>query len=701
MLTRCHYTNDFKSVYIDDYIATLDKLPEKNFVIIYHNVPEIKGLSFYYNSIFNLSLSKYKTIYTSEPYTVYYEPLDSSRSCDSKFPIDKINSIINIACVRTDILYVIFLITPNPIDPINLMDLTNPNIHLVNLNQLNPSFNLDLLIKYKIKIIDTNISKEVIGLTYEIEDMLKPIIFIKSSRLPNFLNWIKYTIEDFEKLVICEELVAQTKPDIEKQIIGLKNIMCEDNFSITKTKFLHTINYYNSFVSQYQKSKLSELISSTNVQFSMIQNNNICENLTQTNQADSLFSKSLKITTPFITWKQSKTFASNKIKTKRINIKINPIDQMIKTNPHFIKSIDEYTSSISLSNWYEEYENNSCMGLLINIQTEYPDRMGWTTDTINVKVTNTLIGRDQIYDGHEFFWNQNYCLDNGKMETNLISGTGIGSGNTLLPLYINKFHWDIAKNFLEEQISIGITQNPYLFKPIMLGIYSHVLIKIISDIVTSGCSNPLIKTLIWVGLTIKKLDQIYLSSTNQDIRVYLSDYFFKWLDGTDCGSQMSKKQIFKIYENITRYNMKDDFRTKKDIQFLSPVDILNTSVNKPNITDFENFVIFTNLPINKYISNLIKQADESYGCIDDISPDLIELKNTIKSNEKFFKFKDMFGKLEFDQAIQVFTYQCFLSRTPKLKSRLESTIGLIDFTCENLTDQMILTQLIKLNGIIG
>jgi len=698
MISRCYYINDSKFTYTDDYVIRLPKIKSKNFIVIYHNVPEMTGLDFYNQLIDNLY--SYKTVYTSEPNTVYYTPLDSSKPCDSKFDIGQLDSIIKIACVRLDTLYVVFVITPNPV--ILSKNLISP-IQCINFSQFDRKLP-DNLLKYQIKIKDTNIHKDLIGTTWEFENS-ELVIFICSSNLSNFSCWIKYTVDGFDRDEKFQDLLFVSNPDIEAQILGLKNLIMsvtKENFYSVKTKFLHTARYYNS-LSQDQKFKLSELMGSANIVFSMTQNSIMCENLSETNVADSLFSKSFKTTPPFITWKQSKTLAANKNKASTQSIDMTqPIDltQLIKSDPLFIKSMDQYVSSISLSNWYEEYENRSCLGLLVNIQATYSDKMGWTTDTINIKITNTLIARDQIYDGHEYFWNQNNRLDNGKMEINLISGSGIGSGNSMLPLYINKFHWSVAKNYLEEQISIGITQNPYLFKPIMLGLYSHILIKIISQIITSGCSTPLIKTLIWVALTMKKLDSN--KTQNRDIIVYLSEYFFKWIEHSNTSqdlNKMSESEIFKIYEDLIRYNMKIDFKTKKEIQFLTHTDILNISSN--NVTDFENFVVFTGLPINTYINNLIKQADESYGYIDELGPDFIELKNTIKSNEKFFKTNDMFAKFDYAQAIQTFTYQCFLSRTPKLKSRLESTIGLIDFTSENLNNQMILDQLVKLNRIIS
>ena len=71
-------------------------------------------------------------------------------------------------------------------------------------------------------------------------------------------------------------------------------------------------------------------------------------------------------------------------------------------------SQDQYTSPFSLSNWYDEYCSNSCMGILVNIESSYTDRMAWTTEKLNVQTTTTLIGKEQIYDGHEFFFQKNY-----------------------------------------------------------------------------------------------------------------------------------------------------------------------------------------------------------------------------------------------------------------------------------------------------
>jgi hypothetical protein len=48
----------------------------------------------------------------------------------------------------------------------------------------------------------------------------------------------------------------------------------------------------------------------------------------------------------------------------KTNEEIIDISQDVKNDKNFIKSLEFYTSQVSLSNWYDEIESNSCLGLL-------------------------------------------------------------------------------------------------------------------------------------------------------------------------------------------------------------------------------------------------------------------------------------------------------------------------------------------------
>ena len=281
------------------------------------------------------------------------------------------------------------------------------------------------------------------------------------------------------------------------------------------------------------------------------------------------------------------------------------------------------------------------------------------------------------------------------METSLISGATIGYGNSLIPLYINQYHWTVTLQFIEELISIGITQNPYLFKPTMYGIYAHVLLNLISDIVLNPTYMK-IRLLIQLIITIDRLNINYNQS--QDIRIYILDKFVSWLKQSD---SFDKSIRFKIYEEIIRYNMKIEFKTKKDIYQMDVMEILNKSIDKQNIKEFENLCIFMDLIDPKQIIKIINCIELTFGNINDSELEIF--KETIKNNKKIFNIQNIFISIcpfECDIIIKCFTYQAFLTRTQKLKSRLIESYGIIDFTNTNLTQEILLKKINELEEIL-
>lgn len=695
MISRCYYSSDSKSVYKDDNIIRIDRPPIlKKHVVIFHNTPLMVNQDFYRKII--SKLPDYKIVYTSEPKKVMYgwsEPPGYT----SKFNLGDINSILEYLCVQSNCLYVVLLISndqnqtigSNPSPNIWICDLYSLNLSTEECTQLESK-----IFGYKMTITQTSHNLEqLVNNTYEYDTNCSDIvIFIQSTKIYNsFSNWLKWSFNGFEAIQYHIDLKYNTKPDLYAQFICLKNSMCDitiETFPDIKKKFLHSLNYLN-LIPKDELDNLSQLVSSANCMFNVYQNNVVHIQLEQTNSTnlpDNLFLKSFKTTPNYMTTKQSKTFVSNRIRSEKL--KLDQLDLLdltdLETNNLFIKSLDQIVSPISLSSWYDEYLSKSCLGLLVKIESEYSDKMGWTCDTIKTNITNTLIGREQIYDGHEFFWQKNSRLDNGKMEQSLISGSAIGSGNSMIPLYINQYHWIWGSKYLEELVSIGITQNPYLFKPIMFGVYAHVLLGLISDQIQNGSTYNGIRTICWVIQTIKKIQK--LNSDNMwdhDTRVSLVLKFLEWIDKNEPHEKIfDSKFIFNTYEEITKRNMRKEFKTKKDILGLVHIEILNQAINKDNIQEFENLCVFVSIIQPSQINQLLESAENSFGWIGD---DLIDpIKNTIKSNNKFFKLSNMFEillpSIDPNISIKLFTYQSFLSRVPKLQTKLEQTIGILDLT---------------------
>lgn len=701
MITECYYSSDGVTAYKNDYILRIPRPQNfKKHVVIVHNTIQMAGHEFYFK-IIEENLIDYKSIYTSEPKKVNYSKIKRLDQIEfnSKYDIKNINEIIDIVCTRMDTLYTVFIINDGLTQICNS---TKSNVNLVNINPLNHT-NIIIDLSNPIKIIKTNILHMLNKIFYFDTNSSDLLIYMKEKCNKQFINWFEYNYVNFPNITFYIELSYSQNPDLLAQFICLTDEISNatfETFSQIKRRFLHSLNYFNTFVSYKERLELIDTVSTSNTFFNIFQNNIIGRQLETSNPIDNLFLKAFSITPNYLTSKQSKTYISNRIK---INKSIKLLEQISKlsyleSNEFFQLSLEQYTSPISLSNWYDEYKSNGCLGILVRVNSTHSDRMGWTSESLNVQVTSTLIGREQIYDGQNFFWEKHLRLDNGKMETSLISGSAIGSGNSLIPLYINQYHWDITTQYIEELVSIGITQNPYLFKPKMYGLYAHTLLNLISETVT----NPTyikIRLLIQLIISIDKLGIKWINRNDSiDIKTDITIKFIKWIK---CKERFDKITQFKIYEEITKNNMKKDYKTKNEIQQMDVVDILNKSINKQNIVEYENLCVFVDMIDPKPISEIIEMIDSTYGYICDSQIDYI--KESLKSNTKFFNINDMFSSIssiEINLLIKCFTYQNFLTRTQKLKSRLDETNGSIDFTDKSLTPDIILNKINQYEKIL-
>jgi hypothetical protein len=333
---------------------------------------------------------------------------------------------------------------------------------------------------------------------------------------------------------------------------------------------------------------------------------------------------------------------------------------------------------------------------------------------------------EQIYDGHKFYWDKYLKLDNGKYQDNIISGSAIGKGNSIIPLYINNFHWHYAQKHIEENISIALTQNPYIYKPIMIDLYSHVLLKFICNVFNDP-SDKNIKLFISIFITMQKLnlDQIKYFyndySKINNLRPIIASFFINYFSNKITISEDKLNYyILQLQEELVRRNMKQVYKTKNflkislrisnpdnivlsneelsdlkkiysneeliDFRKLCPslsendselaiIEILDYSINKDNIIELEHVYTFLKIIKSNIINDILLKYITNYGWIDD--NDILELKNLIKSNTFSFKFKELISKWP-ESNIKYYSLQTFLTRTPKLKEKFTQTNNIID-----------------------
>ena len=739
MITNAIYFNN--NIYTDDIIINVDK-PElykkkKNYTVIINNTKELEeykdNIQLYYY------LTNYKIVYTSDLSKIIYDTYNSNIEYNSSTTTpDKIQKLIDILCIKKNELHVIIyfskqqliLNTRKNVSFINVVFDETVKYFVNNISSNNHTIE-NIIHRNNITITDSNI-KQIIGSSHEFNNNSSDIVIfveMKNTKL-NFINYIKYKLDGFEDITsnsAVVDLEYSTRPNFKGQIIAIQNILIDyinssekintDKFNLIKNKFIHTIKYYNYILLESDKIALSEIIADIKSQFNNLQSDQIKFELDLIQPKNNLFVKSLSSIKPIIKNKLTKTFVKNIYKMNDMiesNEEIIDISQDVKNDKNFIKSLEFYTSQVSLSNWYDEIESKSCLGLLINVSSEFSDKMGYSSESINViNITNTLMSPEQIYDGHKFYWEKYLKLDNGKNQDNIISGSVIGKGNSIIPLYINNFHWEYAQKYIEENISIALTQNPYIYKPIMIDLYSHVFLKFICNVLNDP-SDKNIKLFISIFVTMQKLnlDQIkyFYNDYSQinNLRPVIASFFINYIcNKITLDENEFNYYILQLQEELVRRNMKQIYKTKNflklclnnsnqeyiytneqltNLKKLCPslsdydseiaiIEILDYSINKDNIIELENVYTFLKIIKSNIINDILLKYITNYGWLDD--NDILEFKNIIKSKTFSFTFKDLISKWP-ESNIKYYSLQTFITRTPKLKEKFTQTNNIID-----------------------
>jgi len=185
--------------------------------------------------------------------------------------------------------------------------------------------------------------------------------------------------------------------------------------------------------------------------------------------------------------KYANAVVDDKKLSKRILKNINEINK-INFNVQINKDIEIneiFNSCISGSNWYEELENSNinCMGLLLNINgNNNMSILGYDFNDIVIdEITMSVISMSDYLELVNF--------KNGLELSNkepLINANGIGKGNAMIPLYINKDHWKFASQLMKPMLSIVVTKNPFCFVKLYYKIPFIILTEMIYRLVTDS-----------------------------------------------------------------------------------------------------------------------------------------------------------------------------------------------------------------------
>jgi len=387
-------------------------------------------------------------------------------------------------------------------------DFEKNNVHIFNYDDVK-EFEPTLYVT----IIDSNIvniNKKV----YNASDKLN----IFSPGKKSIKNYIKIKYNDFN---IYENFSLQIKkePDMENQILSIVKYKTYDSKTVIKLLY-HTLYYLNKYNILEKDDRALDLLLSCIRNFKQ---NKVFDKLNDSNISDKLFRKcydlniglrNILCNNQFI-----KTFMANYSKIqKRENCKYD--ENEINKNK-YSESLEFYSTNISLDSWLDAMNNKQCIGVLINSNCYKLSKTGIdTSDMVILSCNSTFITLSDLLNSQNIFMDKYNTVDRGGDLTSIM-GNGIGSGNGILPIYINNVHWKSAVLCLEECISLSITQNSYSFKPIMVSIYEKVMNRCLNQLSTQ-CNYKQYNIFIGLLITTKYVYSIY--DLEQPSFIYLTQY---------------------------------------------------------------------------------------------------------------------------------------------------------------------------------
>lgn len=222
----------------------------------------------------------------------------------------------------------------------------------------------------------------------------------------------------------------------------------------------------------------------------------------------------------------------NSIEMKKFDINLQTIKSQIDFKSLAIedvslkKSKDMYMSVLSQTDWTEELENTSCMGLLVKVNTSELAKYGFNFSNAELETVNTsLIPTRELL--HIIDWHRE---QNGYREnTPYIEGMAIGAGNSVMPLYINNTHWKISSQYMKPMLGIMLINNPAGYTKSYAKFPFHILMCMISQTYRQPVNDKWLNYLFALTRTCTQLakQEKYDKGVRRLVRMYLDDPLFR------------------------------------------------------------------------------------------------------------------------------------------------------------------------------
>jgi hypothetical protein len=285
------------------------------------------------------------------------------------------------------------------------------------------------------------------------KDIFVPIDNYDVNKIDKKINNFKINDEINEKnlseyIYLLELIDAKININIDEDI--------EDFYLVVKEILEKRINIneiINNFIKNLQKNTILSIIERLSYYKKIniksdetllnINNIKLCVNFYQKNYScNNYYLNSKKIRT------ENKNIILNKMNIPQINITNNNINKFT-------------TSSLTLSNIYDEYNDSNIYGILINYKNISKGNINkFKNNLINVEkypetdyLTNIIIDWMSICDYYELVLinydiNKKLSVKNTNIKSDIYGNT-----NSLLPIYFNKHHWKLYKTISSHHMS--------------------------------------------------------------------------------------------------------------------------------------------------------------------------------------------------------------------------------------------------------
>ena len=194
-------------------------------------------------------------------------------------------------------------------------------------------------------------------------------------------------------------------------------------------------------------------------------------------------------------------------------------------NDSFHNSCEFFTSIITLTNWYDEIQTNSALGLVIKIATHPLAKLG-IDDNINIQnITTTFFPISDYIDIIIKYLEDNVINEKGNInDLNIFKGNAIGDGNSVIPLFITKQHWFFARKYLDSMLGITLCHNPYINPKNNI----NFMFRILSDFTIRSIMDPserLLSTYVTLMRTCAEIafENKYNRGIRKLIDIYITD----------------------------------------------------------------------------------------------------------------------------------------------------------------------------------